>query len=636
MYIRDRRFCIGLLFVMLFSGVVHAGDLARGNPAPDIRAVDTQGRRVSLEDIFTRHPYMLIVYCFKPNTGEELAVTLQRLQNDYGRDKFQVVALGIEHDEAALSDFAGRLGIRYHLVNTENLEDDTWLSSVRQYPLTLFIETIEPGRIDRVLAGEGISSVSLLTDVAETLFRQRREEALAIIEEVVQVADERSVVELHGYILAGDGKLDEAEQEFGSIESFAGLARVALDRGDLDRAVVLAERAGGDPYAISIKAEALALQGKIDEAEAAFEQADIESLDTDWQASEAANSRGRIRHHRGDLDGAIRDYRNAREIDAYGIKPLSNEASAHREQGNLEEAEQLLARAASFSDDSLVALLLQQVREEREAALDLQRQEFIRTQIQSLSERYRELREAGLDTPADTWTTRPLTVALLPGRSSTVFFDRAGVDVALQREIEGRLQADARVQVLERAMLEYLLQELALGASDLADASTQQTLGRVLAARYLGFLEYGRLGSEQTAYLRLVDTETTGVAVQASQSLNAARIPAAAEELSRRVVAELTAEQELKGLVADVADDGVVMINIGARHGVEEGHKFEVITDGEPIEVGGRVIAHRQARVGLIEVTNVDSEYSLAKISIERDGTTIEHGMKVKRRNSSP
>ncbi len=618
-----------LVTLFLITGLSAASDLSRGNPAPDIRAVDIQGRRVALNDLVSKHPYLLIVYCFAANTGEDLAITLQRMQNEYGRDKFQVVALGIEQEEQALQDFAGRLGIRYHVVNANTLEDNDWLAAISQYPLTLFVETADAGRIDRILAGDGLSTVSLLTQIAETLFRQKREEALAVINEAAQSGDDPSVTELRGYILTGEGKLDEAEQEFGSIDSHTGLARVALDRGDLDQAVSLAEKTTGDPYAASIKAEALALQGKMDDAVAAFDQIDLNTVDGAWQTSEAVNSRGRIKHHLGDIDGAISDYRVAREIDAYGIRPLSNEAAAQREKGNLEEAEQLLVRASAVSDDNLVALLLQQIREEREAATDLQRQELIRAQIHSLSERYRELKAAGLETPADTWSTRPLTLALLPGRSS-VFFDRAGLDVALQREIESRLQEDKRIEVLERVMIDQLLRELELGASDLADATTQQVLGRVLAARYLGFIDYVQVGGEQVAYLRMVETETTGMAVQASQTINAARITGAADQLAQKVRAELADNQELRGLVADVSEDGNVVINIGARHGVERGQRFDVLADGDPIEVGGRVIAHRQIPVGRIEITNVESDYAMAKIAVTHENGAIEKGMKIK------
>ena len=97
-----------------------------------------------------------------------------------------------------------------------------------------------------------------------------------------------------------------------------------------------------------------------------------------------------------------------------------------------------------------------------------------------------------------------------------------------------------------------------------------------------------------------------------------------------RVLAETADSQELKGLVADVTDDGVVMINIGAKHGVALGQRFDVFTEGEPIEVGGRVIAHRQNTVGRIEITAVEDEYSLASIVKLKEGAKLEKELKVK------
>jgi len=617
------------LLCLIVVGANAWGDLSEGAPAPNIRGVDIAGQEVDLNQIIADNPYVVAVYCFTPNTGEEIAARLQGLQMRYGHEKFQVVALGIEQDEGALQDFARRLGIRYHVLDAEKLEESDWLETVRQYPLTLIVETTQNRHIARILVGDGLSPATLLTGFAEELFRKRREEALELIDEAVTEGDDPAARELRGFILTGEGKLDEAEKEFGSLESYTGLAKVALERGDFTEAVRFAEQAGDDPYAASIKAEALARQGRTDEAATTARAVEIDKAERPWQAAEAVNSRGRIRHHQGDVDGAIEDYQTAREIDAYGIKPLSNEAAAQREKGNLEAAEQLLTQAQQMSDDNLIALLLQQVRGELEEANDLKRQELIRSQIQSLSERYRELKEAGLDAPPDPWSTRPLTLALLPGKGG-VFFERAGTDVALQRDIESRLQADPRVQVLERAMLEHLLQELELGSSELADPNTQQVLGRVLSARYLGFVDYSQVGADPTMHLRLVDTETTALAMQVSQPIQVNKLGDVAQSVVDRVLAETADSQELKGLVADVTNDGVVMVNIGKRHGVALGQRFDVFTEGEPIEVGGRIIAHRQNTVGRIEITSVEDEYSLASIVVLREGAKLEPELKIK------
>ncbi|MCK5862365.1 MAG: tetratricopeptide repeat protein [Candidatus Hydrogenedentes bacterium] len=605
------------------------GNLKRGMSAPNIQGVDISGKDVDLNEIIAQNPYLLVVYCFAPGTGDELAAKLQGLQMRYGREKFQVVALGIEQDEGALKDFAKRLGIRYHVMDASTIGDTGWLKTVSYYPLTLFVETTPSRRIDQVLAGDGLSPSSLLTEFAESLFRQRREEALEVVEEAIEEGDDSAAHELRGFILAGEGKLDEAEEEFGSLESPTGLAKVALERGDFEEAIKQADLAGDDPYAVSIKAEALARLGKMDAAAAAMNAVSIDGADKPWKAAEAANSRGRIKHHQGDIDGAILDYQIAREIDGYGVKPLSNEAAAQREQGNLEEAQELLVQAQQISDDNLIGMLLQQVRGELEDANNLKRQELIRSQIQSLSERYKELKAAGLDTPVDAWSTRPLTVALLPGKSS-VFFERAGTDVALQRDMESRLQADPRVQVLERVMLDQLLQELELGSSELADPNTQQVLGRVLSARYLGFVDYAQVGAELTMYLRLVETETTALATQVSQPVDVDKIGEVAETVVARILEDTADGKQLKGLVADVTDEGVVMVNLGREHGVVLGQRFDVFTEGEPIEVGGRIIAHRQNTIGRIEITSVEDGYSLASIVKLRKGAKMEKELKIK------
>src|SRR5690606_18621567 len=111
------------------------------------------------------------------------------------------------------------------------------------------------------------------------------------------------------------------------------------------------------------------------------------------------------------------------------------------------------------------------------------------------------------------------------------------------------------------------------------------------------FVEYARLGKDLMVYLRLVDTETTGIRFQASNVVDESKPLATVEALLSDVVEELTRDQELKGLIADAALDDAVIINIGSKHGVSAGQEFVVIDDGEPIEAGGRVIGHRQRPV---------------------------------------
>jgi tetratricopeptide (TPR) repeat protein len=604
--------------------------LAQGKPAPAIHATDLKGNTVDLDAIIQQKPYLVILYFFTVDTGADIAMKLGYLDMHYGRDKLKIIALGMKNDEAALKSFADRLGIEYAIIDTNALKDAGWLKNIHTPPVTLFVQADPSRTIERVLVGGGAGQAQILKEVAENLFQQRKSEAAEIADQAAaQGEDKKAAGELKGYILASQGKLDEAEKEFGQIDSKTGLASVALTRGKLDDAVKLADQAGNG-YAQTIKGEALIKQGKLDEAAKTLQGA-ADQPAANWQKSEGITAQGRVTQQQGNADAAIGSYKNAVALDPYNVVALSNEGAAHREKGDLKEAETVLAKAAQVRpDDNLSALMLQQVQRELKDANDIKRGELIRQQIADLGKRYKEIKDSGAK-PADDWSTRPLIVAFLPNpKQSPMVFTRAGTDVVLQREIESRLQSDGRVGVVERQMLDQLLQELNLGSSEVAAAETQRRLGKMLSAGMLGFFDFAQLGPDAMLYLRMVDTETTGIAFQISQPVDENNPAKTVSEVMDKLTAQLANGHELKGLIADAADENAVIINLGKKHGVKEGQEFTVYAEGDPIEVGGKVIAHRQKPVAKLTVTSVEAEYAVGKIGNKRDGATIAKEMKIK------
>jgi hypothetical protein len=317
-------------------------------------------------------------------------------------------------------------------------------------------------------------------------------------------------------------------------------------------------------------------------------------------------------------------------LDPYHVVALSNEGAAYRERGELDKAEAVLQRATATRPDELSAMMLHQIQRELEEANDLKRAELVRAQIADLSERFQRLKDDPEALAADDWTTRPLVLAFLPAPGqSPVFFERAGTGTALQREIEVRLQSDPRISIVERQMLDKLLQELNLGSSELASADTQRRLGQVLSASLLGFIDFAPAGSGPALYLRLVDTETTSIVFQTNAAVDERNPSTTVDAVLTRLIDDVATNRELKGLIAE-ADNDSAIINLGTKHGVADGMEFSVMVDGEPIEVGGRIIAHRQSPVAKLKVTEVQSEYAVCEVSYKKEGVALEKEMKVK------
>jgi len=618
---------------MLISAPAVRADFFSGDPVPAINAQDIFGNSVDIGAILDKNPDLVILFFFTPENGKPIAAKLQALKRLYTADDLSIIALGMESDKVALQQFADGLKIQYFVLADEAVKSADWYKNVSQLPLTLFVHT--PARsIERVLRGSSSQQANILKEVAENLFQQRKTDKAATVASAAleNGEDATAVKELNGHILVAEGKLDEAEKEFGAIGADAGLAKVALERGDFEGAIAAADKAGDDGYALAVKGEALMKTGDLENAGSTLEMASTKEI-PGWQKSEAVNAQGRLAHASGDLDAAVTQYSKAQSLDQYNVEALSNEGAAYRERGgenDLVLAKNTLEKASAIREDELTALMLQQVKAEIEEANDIKRGELIKSLIDDLSKRFEELKASGAADQVDDWTSRPVVLAFLPGETKGRFvFDRAGTDVVLQREIETQAQGKNGIQVVERIMLDKLLQELNLGSSDLASSDTQRRLGQVLSAGHLGFIDFAQVGAETMLYLRLIDSETTGIFFQTSVVVDDSKPRETIEAVVSALAEKLANSDPLKGLIADASAADAVIVNLGKKHGVKEGQTFKILEDGDPIEVGGKVIAHRQKPVGVLTLTNIEDDYAIGTASNLKDGVTLAKEMKI-------
>lgn len=622
-----------LLLMVVLSSVPAMAQLVKGAQAPSIKAYDIQGQLVDLDQIIKQGPDLVIMFFFTISTGEEMALKLSAIDMRYGRDKLKIIALGFKEEEEALKKFAAGLDIHYYIIDTSKMSQEEWIRQIESLPLTLFVIPQEDRRIERVLRGGSSAEAALVREIAENLFQQRKlAMAQDLADESVKAGeDQKQASELKGYILAQQGKLPEAEIAFTAADSKEGLAKVALDRGEYDKAIELANQAGPNSgYADTLKGTAQMRSGKLDEAAATLDAAEKKAA-KDWQKAETVTAHGRVKQEKGDVDGAIARFENAVALDPYHVEAVTNEAVAYRTKGDLETAAKKLEKVQSVRQDDLSSIMLEQIRKEMKDANDVKRGELIRAQINDLKKRFDELKAAGKDKPVDPWSTRPLILAFLPSENAApVFFERAGTDVAVRREIESRLQSDGRVKVVEREVLDKLLQELQLSSSELVNPNTQLQLGKVLSAKLLGFIDFAQMGPDTVMYLRLIDTETTEVAMRTSKSFkDSPALSVLINEAVQEILNKSVDPSQLKGLVADAPSDDAVMINLGSVHGVKTGQQFYVVEE-KPVEAGGKVVTKQISKLGTLEVTQVQDTYSICKVVSKSEGVKLAKEMKVK------
>lgn len=628
MYARLRRSAAALAALLIAATAWAQPD--RGAEAPVFRAIDVRDQTVDLADELAKEPDPLVLFFFTPDHGRDLA---ERLREVHGK-LAKVIAVGLKADADALRAFAEDLRISYYVIeNSPELNADALYGPFQVLPVTIFITSDKT--ILKVITGGGEGQANVITRIAETHLqkarsvadeaqRAARAEAARSAAEIAmaQHEDAAEARQIVGYAHAAEGKLDEAERAFDAIASIEGKAYVALERGDLDRAAELAASAGS-AYAQAVRGKALMRQGRLDEAAQAFNAA-AEQDAADWQRAEALAGRGRLRQQAGDTDAALQDYQQAIAMDAFNADALSNAGDAYRSAGDLEAAQRTIERAAARGvQDDLMAMMLRQIQEDRAAGADAARSEMISRQVRDLEERYREQRAAGADRPVDEWTSPPMVMAFLPGEmAAQAFFERAGADVVLRRELAARIGADARVQVVDREMIDRLLDELNLGSSELADPDTQIRLGRLLAARMLGFIDFAQAGPDTTMFVRLVNTETTAIDAQAAQDVTrAADCARAVQETVDALLAALNQKHPLQGLIA-LVEDGEILINLGEAHGVQPGDEFAVLKGGASVQVGGRTLQRPMTEIAALRVTAVEGDLSVCELipeSVEGD-----------------
>lgn len=622
------------LFVIALAPFASA-QLVKGKPAPALKATDINGVDVDLDAIVASQPQpkLLVEFLFSTSAGDEIANKLAYLYTRYGKEMLQVIGLGILEDKEALRKFAESMGIEYYVIEASALDNADWLKSVTALPVTIFIYPDANKTIAKVIQGGGAEQANIIKEIASNfLARGLATESRTVAEAAVEKG-EPGAKDVVGYAYVAEGNTAAAREVFTETGSAAGQAKVAIAEGNLDQAeTILAQAKMPDAYSTTVMGTVRMLQGKVQEAGEYFAKAVTMPAD-DWQKAEALNGQGRVLHAEGDVVAALATYEQAIAENPYEVPALTNAAEIHRAQGDLDEAAKLLKQAESSPRaDGISEAMLRQVLESMNRANDAQRAQHVAQQISDLGARYKELQASGNDKRVDPWTSRPLVLAFLPNDTQQVFLARAGLDTVIQRELEFALQQRGDVSVVEREFLDQLLQELNLSANDLTRADTKQQLGQVLAARWLGVIEFVGAGNQVGIYTRLADAESTSLVAQVSRSFDArADLGKLIQGMADEIMASVSKEQGwLQGLIVDASDESAVLVNIGQQHGVQPGQRFDIVESDPPTEVGARTIPGRLKRLGALEITEVAADTATAKLLEKKDGVTLKPETKIR------
>ncbi len=231
--------------------------------------------------------------------------------------------------------------------------------------------------------------------------------------------------------------------------------------------------------------------------------------------------------------------------------------------------------------------------------------------IQELARRYKE-NTLATKPDFDSWTSsNQLSIAFLDISGSGV--NDAERDFILNKTSED-LRMTKRFSIVEREIIDKLLEELNLSTSSLTDPTTALKLGRILSANLIVTGSLSHQGEQWLANMRFIETETTAIKCSVSTLIENGDAGEVAAELSKAINSKLRTEYPLQAKVTSVSDN-TVEINIGQLSGVSTGMEFAFLQENNmPVDVA--------------TVTTVEQLQSY--ITITNNSLTVEEGMRLR------
>lgn len=600
-----------------------------GQAAPSFALKDLQGQTHDITSLKNRPLIVLYFFDAESKSSQEGLVTLGQLAGRFKESGITVWAVTLSPQEKT-SAFARQSGISVPvLMDKGNVSD---LYDAQAILPTVCILGPELKVLD-FMQGGGKSTEMTLVRVAEReLQRKETRIAMAIGEEVTKKNPQNLEAKaVEGHAALRGGEVDKANQIFqdmakkggeGEVLGKEGLAAVHARKGEGDKAMKLAseveQKAPGRKYPNVVKGDVLAAQNKTAEAQSEYQKAVNKKEAAPYQQAKGYNQLGRLYAKKGDNDGARKLFDEAVAIDPYYIEGTTNKGLTYERQGKWDKALESYRQTLSLEKaDVYASTLARNAQQMLDAQKDVKRKERTDKLVKELAERYRSQKGAG-GKEEDTWTSRPMVLTFLDMQEKGGLPERDGLASVLALQLSDLLNGSNRVKVVERVMLERLIDELNLGSSELADPETALKLGRVLAAKLIGTGSLLYMPGTTLLSMRLIDTETTTIPLVVNRDVGSqVSLEQDLSQLHREILKTIVAKYPLRGFVAKIQGDRV-LLNIGAKQGVVMGTRFDVLQEGESIEYKGKKLQSSAKPVGQLEVVQVEPDLCYAK-ALTRD-----------------
>jgi tetratricopeptide (TPR) repeat protein len=623
--LRNRLFLLSLITGILLGSEVTYGQLSPGQAAPVFSLKDLKGQTYDLSRMKERPLIILYFFDAESRPSQEGLLSLNQLTKQHKATDLTAWAITLSSKDRA-TKFVENSGLSFPVLQDVSKVSD--LYQARQILPTIC--TIGPGlKMLDYFQGGGKTTEAMLVRLAEReLQRKETSFAKALSEEVVKKNPQQAKAKaVRGYVALKEDKLAEAEETFkdlsqkgaqGEILGKEGLAAVYARKGETEKALQMTkeveQKAPDRAYVHVIKGDILYGQDKKKEAESAYQTALQKKEGEVYQEAVKYNQMGRYYASTKQYPKAREYYDRALTVDPYYIEGTTNKGLTYEKEGRWDKALESYRQALGLEKGDPFALILAKKAQEMiEIQKDAKRKERMDQLVKELAARYRD-QKAAAKKGEDTWTSQPMVLSFVDFQEKGGLAERDGFSTVLITQLADHLNASGRVQVVERVLIERLLEELNVGSSELANPETALRLGRVLAAKLIGtgsllYLPQGTLFS-----MRLIDTETSAIPQVTNKQLGPnVSLEKELFQLNRDILKTVISKYPLRGYLVKVTGDQAIL-NLGSKQGVVSGTKFDVLEEQEPVKYKGKALQSAPRAIGQLEVVRVEPDLCHVKI----------------------
>jgi len=293
-----------------------------------------------------------------------------------------------------------------------------------------------------------------------------------------------------------------------------------------------------------------------------------------FEKAQAMIGLGRIASVEDKPERALKYYQQAATLAPDNARAYISQAVILDKDKKYDDALTLFEKAKQLSPgEKSIDAIIAKTRRKVQYLQSREKQERIDKLVRELLE---STEKAPLQPSSDGWTSLPLTVWVMDLKS-TGYSLYEGEDTIVHSRITENLLVKSRARVVERELLDKLLEELRLGTGKLADSQTALSLGKILTARVILPGQIIHQGPQTQVNFRIIETETGAVKAVVNEIFETPVSSSdLAEKLSDALIFKFENLYPLRGKIKHIQDNQVVL-NIGTQQGVQVGNKFKVV-----------------------------------------------------------